>query len=61
MPSMPMIFIKRFCQRTPYDRVKATFTVGAVEFVEKHDGKAEPLLLEVVKQFDALNFSHPMP
>ncbi|MCH1930290.1 energy transducer TonB [Shewanella sp. A25] len=41
------------------DRVKATYIVGAVEFAEKHDKKAEPLLLEVVKQFGALNYSHP--
>ena len=33
--------------------------MGAVEYAEKHDDKAIPLLLEVVKQFEALNFSHP--
>lgn len=50
---------KEILPENAIDRVKATYVVGAVEFVEKHDGKAEPLLLEVVKQFDALNFSHP--
>lgn len=33
--------------------------MGAVEYAEKHDDKAIPLLLEVVKQFEALKFSHP--
>ena len=40
-------------------RVKATFTLGAVQFAHKHYDKAEPLLLEVIKQFDALKFTHP--
>uniref|UniRef100_Q0HZC9 TonB family protein n=1 Tax=Shewanella sp. (strain MR-7) TaxID=60481 RepID=Q0HZC9_SHESR len=41
------------------DRVKATYVVGTVEYAEKHDDKAIPLLLEVVKQFEALNYTHP--
>ncbi|MGL4640410.1 MAG: TonB family protein [Shewanella sp.] len=41
------------------DRVKATYTVGAIEFAEKHYLKAEPLFLEVIKQFDALEYTHP--
>lgn len=41
------------------DRVNATYFVGALEFFDKHDSKAEPLLLEVVKQFDALDYTHP--
>ena len=50
---------KEILPENALDRVKATYVVGAVEYAEKHDDKAIPLLLEVVKQFDALNFSHP--
>ena len=50
---------KEILPENALERVKATYIVGAVEFADKHDNKAEPLLLEVVKQFDALNFSHP--
>ncbi|MGL5358614.1 MAG: TonB family protein [Shewanella sp.] len=41
------------------DRVKATFTVGSIQFAEKHFNKAEPLFLEVIKQYEAVDFSHP--
>lgn len=50
---------KEILPENALDRVKATYVVGAVEYAEKHDDKAIPLLLEVVKQFDALNYSHP--
>ncbi|MBP7665186.1 MAG: energy transducer TonB, partial [Shewanella sp.] len=50
---------KEILPENAIDRVKATYVVGAVEYAEKHDDKAIPLLLEVVKQFEALNFSHP--
>lgn len=50
---------KEILPENALDRVKATYVVGAVEYAEKHDDKAIPLLLEVVKQFEALNFSHP--
>ncbi|WP_088210079.1 energy transducer TonB [Shewanella sp. Shew256] len=50
---------KEILPENALDRVKATYIVGAVEYAEKHDDKAIPLLLEVVKQFEALKFSHP--
>ncbi|QXN25521.1 energy transducer TonB [Shewanella putrefaciens] len=50
---------KEILPENALDRVKATYIVGAVEYAEKHDDKAIPLLLEVVKQFEALNYSHP--
>ncbi|MCS6192470.1 energy transducer TonB [Shewanella baltica] len=50
---------KEILPENALDRVKATYVVGAVEYAEKHDDKAIPLLLEVVKQFDVLNYSHP--
>ncbi|QYK08688.1 energy transducer TonB [Shewanella mangrovisoli] len=50
---------KEILPENALDRVKATYVVGAVEYAEKHDDKAIPLLLEVVKQFEALKFSHP--
>lgn len=50
---------KEILPENALDRVKATYVVGAVEYAEKHDDKAIPLLLEVVKQFEALNYSHP--
>lgn len=50
---------KEILPENAIDRVKATYIVGAVEFAEKHDKKAEPLLQEVVKQFEVLNYSHP--
>ncbi|MDH1471883.1 energy transducer TonB [Shewanella sp. GD03713] len=50
---------KEILPENALDRVKATYVVGAVEYAEKHDDKAIPLLLEVVKQFEALNYTHP--
>ncbi|MFB2726706.1 energy transducer TonB [Shewanella mangrovisoli] len=50
---------KEILPENALDRVKATYVVGAIEYAEKHDDKAIPLLLEVVKQFEALKFSHP--
>ncbi|NMH65887.1 energy transducer TonB [Shewanella salipaludis] len=40
-------------------RVKATFIVGAIKFSQKQDNEAEALLLEVIKQFDVLDYTHP--
>ncbi|MFB2652636.1 energy transducer TonB [Shewanella seohaensis] len=50
---------KEILPENALDRVKATYIVGAVEYAERHDNKAIPLLLEVVKQFEALNYTHP--
>ncbi|MFT5787928.1 MAG: TonB family protein [Shewanella sp.] len=40
-------------------RVLAAFTVGSIEYAEKHYDKAETALLYVIKQFEALDFDHP--
>ncbi|HSG63117.1 MAG TPA: TonB family protein, partial [Pseudomonadales bacterium] len=40
-------------------RVKATYTLGAVQYAHKQYDEAEPLLVEVIKQFDALDYTHP--
>ncbi|WP_428847771.1 TonB family protein [Shewanella abyssi] len=40
-------------------RVLAAFTVGSIEYAEKHFDKAETALLYVIKQFEALEFDHP--
>ncbi|RTR37460.1 TonB family protein [Shewanella canadensis] len=40
-------------------RVKAAYIAGSIHFVEKKNSRAIPLLNEVVKQFSALNYTHP--
>ncbi|PKH54853.1 energy transducer TonB [Shewanella sp. Choline-02u-19] len=40
-------------------RVLAAFTVGSIEYAEKHYDAAEVALLYVIKQFEALDFDHP--
>lgn len=40
-------------------RVLAGYTVGSIEYAEKHYDKAETALLYVIEQFEALEFDHP--
>lgn len=40
-------------------RVLAAYTVGSIEYAEKHYDKAETALLYVIEQFEALDFDHP--
>ncbi|QSX30023.1 TonB family protein [Shewanella cyperi] len=40
-------------------RVKANFLLAKAEFGNGQYRKAEPLFLDVIKQYDTLNFSHP--
>lgn len=40
-------------------RVLAAYTVGSIEYAEKHYDKAEIALLYVIKQFEALDYNHP--
>ncbi|QQX79131.1 energy transducer TonB [Shewanella sp. KX20019] len=40
-------------------RVQTAFTVGSIEYAEKHFDKAETALLYVIEQFEALEFDHP--
>lgn len=40
-------------------RVKAAYIAGSIHFVEKKNGRAIPLLNEVVQQFSALSYTHP--
>ncbi|WP_371994867.1 energy transducer TonB [Shewanella sp. 10N.286.54.B9] len=40
-------------------RVLAAYTVGSIEYAEKHYDKAETALLYVIEQFEALEFDHP--
>ena len=40
-------------------RVLAAYTVGSIEYAEKHYDKAETALLYVIEQFEALEYDHP--
>ena len=51
-----------YSQHLPEDaiiRVDATYLAASIQFAEKHYDTAERLFLEVIKQYQALDYSHP--